>query len=179
MVRDVRLAAARVRAGGIVGYATEACFGLGCDPRRVPSLRRLLRLKRRVPGKGLILLACDERALARYAVSLPGVARASWPGPHTWLVGANRKTLALVRGRHTKVAVRITAHRQARALAQACGGAIVSTSANRAGERPVKSARELARRFGTTLDAILIGRTGGGARPTSIRDAESGRYLRR
>ncbi len=177
--RDPAVVARIVRAGGVVGYAVEACFGLGCDPRNMTAVRRLLRLKRRPAAKGLIVLACDLKALRPYARDLPPQARATWPGPHTWLVEANPMLSTSVRGHHREVAVRVTAHRQAARLARLCGGALISTSANRARERPARSHRELCRRMGRGLDAVLAGRIGGLARPTPIRDARSGRLVRR
>ena len=175
---NVQAVGAVVRRGGIVGYAVEACFGLGCDPRNRRALTRLLRLKRRPAAKGLILLAGSEHALLRYAKELPACACATWPGAHTWLVLARPGLSALVRGQHAEVAVRVTAHTQAARLARFAGGAIISTSANRAHERPARSYRELGRRFGHGLDAILIGRTGTLPRPTPIRDARTGGYVR-
>ncbi|MHB1513542.1 MAG: L-threonylcarbamoyladenylate synthase [Acidiferrobacter sp.] len=177
--RDPAAVARIVRAGGVVGYAVEACFGLGCDPHNMGAVRRLLRLKRRPAAKGLIVLAYDPKALRPYARDLPPQARATWPGPHTWLVEANPMLSTAVRGHHSEVAVRVTAHRQAAQLARLCGGALISTSANRARERPARSHRELCRRMGRGLDAVLAGRIGHLARPTPIRDARSGRLVRR
>ena len=176
--RDVRAVARIVRAGGVVGYPAEACFGLGCDPRNMAAVRRLLRLKRRPPAKGLIVLAHAAYGLRPYAADLPARARETWPGPHTWLVAARPGLAASVRGRHAEIAVRVTAHRQAARLAGLCGGAVISTSANRAGERPARSDRELRRRMGGALDAILTGRIGRLPRPTPIRDARTGRLVR-
>ncbi|HUW99166.1 MAG TPA: Sua5/YciO/YrdC/YwlC family protein [Acidiferrobacter sp.] len=175
---NVRTVGAIVRRGGVVGYAVEACFGLGCDPRNRRALARLLRLKGRPAAKGLILIAGRERALLRYASELPARACATWPGPHTWLVPAHPRLAAAVRGRHAEVAVRVTAHAQAALLARLSGGAIVSTSANRSRERPARSYRELSRRLGYGLDAILVGRTGALPRPTPIRHAHTGEYTR-
>lgn len=175
---DLAAVARIVRAGGVVGYAVEACFGLGCDPRNTAAVRRLLRIKRRPAAKGLIVLAHDAKALRPYTKDLPAQARATWPGPHTWLVDANPRLSASVRGHHREVAVRVTAHRQAARLARLCGGVLISTSANRARERPARTHRELCRRMGRGLDAVLVGRIGRLARPTPIRDARTGRLVR-
>ena len=48
-------AAAALHAGGVIAYATEAVFGLGCDPADEAALARVLDLKRRPAHKGLIL----------------------------------------------------------------------------------------------------------------------------
>ncbi|MEN8720171.1 MAG: Sua5/YciO/YrdC/YwlC family protein, partial [Oceanococcaceae bacterium] len=55
-------AATAVRRGGVVLYPTEGVWGLGCDPRQPVAARRLMMLKRRDEGKGLILLAAHAQA---------------------------------------------------------------------------------------------------------------------
>ena len=171
--------AARIlKQGGIVAYATEYCFGLGCDPFNRNAVLRLLRLKRRPVKKGLIVLAADTEQLAPYLVDIPPPVAASWPGPHTWLLLPRPGVPGWITGRHNKIAARVTAHAQAAALCQAAGMAIISTSANRAGEVPARSDREVARRFGKQVDCILSGHVGAARRPTPIRDAETGRLIR-
>jgi L-threonylcarbamoyladenylate synthase len=176
--RELRHAARVLRDGGIVAYATEFCFGLGCDPMNRDAVVRLLRLKRRPVHKGLIVLAADPAQLSPYVATIPPPAAASWPGPHTWLVAPKPGVPGWITGRHDTIALRVTAHPQAAALCRAAGIAIVSTSANRAGETPARTAREVARRFGRRLDYILPGRVGDARAPTPIRDAVSGALVR-
>lgn len=45
-------------------------------------------------------------------------------------------------------------------------------------QKPARHYRDLCRRFGRDRDAILLGRRGTRARPTSIRDARSGHTIR-
>lgn len=175
---DLQHAARVLKQGGIVAYATEYCFGLGCDPRNRAAVRKLLRLKHRAWKKGLILIAADLAQLSPYAADLPPHARATWPGPHTWLVTARAQAPHLITGRHARIAVRVTAHAQAAVLCRAAGMAIVSTSANRAGEIPARSDREVRRRFGKSVSYILPGRVGNAPAPTPIRDATTGEFIR-
>ena len=167
-----------LKQGGIVAYATEYCFGLGCDPFNRNAVLRLLRLKHRPMKKGLIVLAADAGQLAPYLNHVPPQAIASWPGPHTWLLIPRSGVPGWVTGRHEKIAARITAHRQAAALCHAAGMAIISTSANRAGESPARTDREAARRFGYLVDYILPGHVGAAPAPTPIRDAVTGKLTR-
>src|SRR5512135_637523 len=104
--RGLQQAARILRQGGIVAYATEYCFGLGCDPRNRDAVLRLLRLKRRSVIKGLIVLAADISQLAPYVADIPPQVLASWPGPHTWLLSARPGVPGWVTGRHDKIAVR-------------------------------------------------------------------------
>ena len=171
--------AARIlKQGGIVAYATEYCFGLGCDPFNRNAVLRLLRLKRRPVKKGLIILATDTAQLAPFLTDILPQVAASWPGPYTWLLISQPGVPGWITGRHEKIAARVTAHAQAAALCHAAGMAIVSTSANRAGESPVRTDREVARRFGKLVDYILPGHVGKALAPTPIRDAETGKLTR-
>jgi L-threonylcarbamoyladenylate synthase len=105
-------------------------------------------------------------------------ARATWPGPHTWVFPRSPATPEWLAGTHSGIALRVTAHPLAAALCQACGHALVSTSANRHGVAPARSAAEVRLAFAGTLGYVLEGATGGLERPTPIRDAISGEVLR-
>ena len=176
--RELQHAARILKQGGIVAYATEYCFGLGCDPLNRHAVLRLLRLKRRPVKKGLIVLAADTEQLAPYLDDIPPPVAASWPGPHTWLLIPRPGVPGWITGRHAKIAARVTAHAQAAALCHAANMAIISTSANRAAEAPARTDREVARRFGKQVDCILSGHVGTAHMPTPIRNAETGQLIR-
>lgn len=177
-------AAAVLRAGGIVAHPTEAVWGLACDPLQEAAVMRLLALKQREPGKGLILAAASPAQLDAFVdwEALPGARRgeiaASWPGPHTWVVPATAAVPAWIRGDHAGVAVRVSAHPPLAALCAAFDGAVVSTSANRAGAPPPRAFEALDHAIAAGVDAVLEGATGGLERPTAIRDALTGTVLR-
>lgn len=171
--------AARIlKQGGIVAYATEYCFGLGCDPMNRAAVIRLLRLKQRPAKKGLIVLAADVSQLTPYVQHIPPEVAASWPGPHTWLLPARSDVPGWITGDHESIALRVTSHPQAAALCRVAGMAIISTSANRTGEAPARTDREVLRRFGKLVDLVLPGQVGGSPAPTPIRDAASGALIR-
>ncbi|MDN5865744.1 MAG: Sua5/YciO/YrdC/YwlC family protein [Gammaproteobacteria bacterium] len=171
-----------LRSGGVIGYPTEGCFGLGCDPRNTAAIRSLLGRKRRSWRQGLILIGAHWGQLAPWvdrSDPLPlARARATWPGPHTWLLPAHPQVSRWLRGEHDTIAVRITAHALAAALCRAFRGAIVSTSANRHGFPPVATAGQLERQFAGGVELVLAGRLGGSPGPTAIHDARTGKMLR-
>jgi len=179
-------AAAVIRDGGVVAYPTEYCFGLGCDPARPRAIKRILCMKRRRASQGLIVVAAGLYQLRPWL--LPSVfrsdsellvkARATWPGPVTWLLPASRRTSRWVRGAHPNVAVRVSAHPTVVGLCQRATTAIISTSANWHGGRELRTAVDVRRRLGTQVDLILGGRCFGAAGPTALGDAVSGRVLR-
>jgi L-threonylcarbamoyladenylate synthase len=183
MNHRLRLAARVIAAGGVVAYPTEAVYGLGCDPWNRVAAMHLLRIKRRDPAKGLILIAADPAQLTPFILPLPpdrmADILASWPGPNTWLLPVHPWTPDWLRGRFDTLAVRVTAHPLAAGLCRACGGAIVSTSANIADRPPARTAFSVRRAFQADgPDLILAGHCGGADRPSTIRDGRSGRVLR-
>ena len=183
---DAALAAAvaALRAGSVIAYPTEAVYGLGCDPLDADAVTRLFALKHRPPTQGVLLIAADFAQVQMY-IDFPRVpadalarARATWPGPHTWVFPRSPATPAWLAGAHQGIALRVTAHAPAAELCGAFGGALVSTSANRHGTPPAHSAAEVRTAFGDELAYILDGPVGELARPTPIRDAISGELLR-
>ena len=168
--------------GGVVAYPTEAVYGLGCDPRDGAAVRRLLALKARPEGKGLILIAAAWSQLEPYVRNLEpermAAIHATWPGPVTWLLPARPETPRWLTGDHATLAVRVTAHPMAAALCRRWGGALVSTSANRASRPPARTALGVRRALQAGLDYLLSGPCGGAARVSSIRDGRTGAVLR-
>lgn len=166
---------------GLIAYATESCFGLGCDPRNAAAVQRLLRIKGRPRHKGLILIAADLAQLRPYLAPLAATTRALlddyWPGPTTLLLPASRRCPHWLTGAHQKIAVRITAHPDALRVCRAAGMALVSTSANRTGQRASKTAAQCAALFGDTV-RVLPGRIGPRKRPSTLIDPLNGRVLR-
>lgn len=173
-------ARARLKAGGVLAYATESCYGLGCDPRNARALRRVIALKGRPNDKGLIVVAADLQQLLPLLAPLTKQQQAQlaqyWPGPTTLLLPASQRVLPLLRGRHRTLAVRVTAHPPTAALCRVLGP-LVSTSANRAGQHALKSARACHAAFAARV-LTLPGRVGRRRKPSTIIDFASGRVLR-
>ena len=168
--------------GGLIAYPTEAIYGIGCDPLDPDAVSRLLQAKRRRPDKGLILLAAGQAQLADFLQPLApewhSSLDATWPGPVTGLVPAAGWVPAGLSGRRETLAVRVTDHPVAAALCRAWGGPLISTSANRSGAPPARTALQARLRLGPELDAIVAGPTGGLRQATEIRDIRTGRILR-
>lgn len=172
-----------LQAGAIVAYPTEAVYGLGCDPLNPAAVHRLLTIKGRALEKGVILVAADYGQLRPFIdetlLSAGRLAeiKASWPGPVTWVLPAAPHVPAWLTGGRDTLAVRITAHAQTAALCRTAGMPLVSTSANRSGHPPARTALQV-RLHCPGADRILSGDTDRRARPSEIRDGRSGKVLR-
>ncbi len=177
----IAAAVAALRAGGVVAYPTEAVYGLGCDPFNRAAFDKLFALKQRPPQQGVLLIASDFSQIENFIDAAPPAiarARATWPGPHTWIFPRSENVPAWLAGTHAGIALRVTAHATASELCRAFGGAIVSTSANRHGAEPARSSADVRSAFGGELAYILDGAVGGLDRPTPIRNAVSGEIIR-
>jgi L-threonylcarbamoyladenylate synthase len=178
----LRLAAHILHRGGIIAYPTESVFGLGCNPLDESAVMRLLALKRRDPAKGVILIAHSYEQLRKYTGPIPADRLAEverhWPGPSTWLLPAAPWVPDWLTGRHSTLAMRVTAHPLASALCREAGMPLVSTSANLSGRPPARTPLQVRLRCGNDFDLLLHGATGGLAQPTPIRNALTGARLR-
>jgi len=142
----------------------------------------LLAAKRRDPDKGLILVADSSASLLPFLA--PGSnaeleqAKATWPGPTTWLLPANPALPWWLRGAHETIAVRVSAHPVTSALCRAYGGPLVSSSANRSGHAAARHAWQARAQLRPWLDMVLAGDLQTPGQPSVIKDVATGATLR-
>jgi L-threonylcarbamoyladenylate synthase len=178
LVRAARI----LRSGGIVAYPTEGVYGIGCLPTELDAVARVLTIKHRSWRKGLALIAATFEQLEALVELPAGAMReqvlATWPGPSTWVLPVRSRQSRLLTGGRQTLAVRVTDHPIARALCARLGSALVSTSANRTRQSPLRTALAVRCKLQTDVDFVLGGALGGLSGPTPIRDGRSGAVLR-
>lgn len=157
-------AAVCLQLGGVIAHATEGVWGLACDPNNTRAVERILAIKGREAAKGMLLIgACAtafDEALAALAEPVRAQVLASWPGHVTWLLPGLAYPQT-VKGGHSTIACRVPDHHQARQIAAAFGGPMVSTSLNRAGGMPVLSFVQATDEFACEVDLVVPGQTSG------------------
>jgi L-threonylcarbamoyladenylate synthase len=173
---------AHLKRGGLIAYPTESCYGLGCDPDNRQAVLRLLKLKQRPQRKGLILIASNYKQVADYLQPLTPAEQTRLQNDGakavTYLMPVKSACPRWLRGEHDTLAIRMTAHSVARNLCRRAGSALVSTSANRSGQRSVKTYAECQRMFGKKV-WVLRGRVGKRKQPSTIRAWVGGRIIRK
>ena len=154
---NIRKAAVIIRLGGVVIYPTDTVYGLGCDPANVDATRRICEIKGRADKP--LPLACSDVETARRIVEFNPIAERLaerfWPGPLTMVLPARVDYPIWVTHGARTLGVRVPDHQVARRLAKLSGGVIVSTSANKSGDPPPKTAQEAAEQIGEEVDLIL------------------------
>jgi len=179
MKLSISRAAETLLGGGVIAYPTEGVFGLGCMPDDLNAVARILRIKNRDPGKGLILIASQVSQLHDWlATEVDEIPPPDPSKPTTWIAKARGNVPSLVRGDHATIAVRITTNPTAAALCSAVDSPIVSTSANFSGARVARNRFVLRRNFGACVDYIVPGDCGPASGPSEIRNLATGRILR-
>ncbi len=160
----VARAAAVLRAGDLLIFPTETLYALGGRALDPVAAARVRAAKGRPPGQPLPLVAADleqARALSsRWPVRADRLAAAFWPGPLTVVVLAADALPPEVTAGTGTVAVRVPGLPFAVSLC-AEAGAIVSTSANRTGERAPVTCDEAVRGVGASATLALDGGPGG------------------
>lgn len=181
MSSDFKQCLAALQQGNVIAYATEAVYGLGCDPDNTVAVQQLLDIKQRPIEKGMIVVAGDLAQLSNWidveavATAYPHVL-ASWPGPYTWLLPCKPETPKCLTGQFDTLAVRVSAHPDIQKLCAALGKGIVSTSANPAGLAPARTAQQAQDYFPDL--SILAGAVNKQAQPSVIRDAKTRNIIR-
>lgn len=155
----IKEAAVVIRAGGVVIYPTETVYGLGCAPQIPEAAKRLCFIKGRA-DKPLPLVCSDMEAAMRIVEFNPVAERLAerfWPGPLMLVLPAKVEYSIWVTHGAKTLGLRVPGHEVSRKLAKLSGGVIVSTSANKSGEKPHTSASGAAEELGEDVDLILDG----------------------
>jgi L-threonylcarbamoyladenylate synthase len=159
--REVRAAAAVLRAGGLVAFPTETVYGLGADASSTGAVGRIFVAKGRPSNHPLIVHLGSPAQLDEWAIDLPAAARlladAFWPGPLTLVVPKSSRVADAVTGGRPTVGLRVPDHPVALALLDAFGGGIAAPSANRFGRVSPTTADDVRRELGERVDVVLDG----------------------
>jgi len=150
-----------VFSGGVIAFRTDTFYGLGADPFNREAVKRIKKLKSREGTKPILIIISDQDQIERFIVerseSFESLAHRFWPGPLTLIGKAAAGLPDEITGRTGTVGVRLPDDADLRALLRACGGALTATSANSSNEDPAKTARDVERYFGSTIDLIVDG----------------------
>ena len=171
--------------GGVIAYPTEAVYGLGCDPKNLEAVKKILDLKQRKKEKGLILIASNFEQLKIYISPLEKTIEKklldSWQEHRdaiTWLVPVDKDISIYLKGQFETLAVRVSHHPVVKALCDKFDGAIISTSANIATQEAARTAEQVKQIFDDKIDYIIDGDTDINAQPSEIRDALTDKIIR-
>ncbi len=126
------MASEAIKRGGTVVYPTETAYGLGADFYSGSAYNKVVAIKGRPADKALPLIVSDinqAASLVKFSSLARELATKYWPGPLTLVLPAT-VTQTTVPAHQGFLAVRVSSHPLASALARIIATPLVSTSAN-------------------------------------------------
>jgi tRNA threonylcarbamoyl adenosine modification protein (Sua5/YciO/YrdC/YwlC family) len=145
-----------LRKDGVIAYPTGTVYGIGCDLTNKKALEKVYKIKGIDRKKPLSFLCPDLSEIARFAFvdnTTYRVLRRLVPGPYTFILEATKEVPRLVLRKRNTVGIRVPDHPVARALLEALGSPIISTSASKNGT-VLSDPEEIEKAF-PALDLVL------------------------
>lgn len=158
---DIREAVRVMQSGGVILYPTDTIWGIGCDACNEDAVRRVFEIKRRAEAKSVISLVDSEVKVEFYVRSVPDVAWQLWEcsdEPLTLVLDGARNLASGVIASDGSVALRVTREAFSRQLCMRMKRAIVSTSANIAGEPAPRCFSEISPEILQAVDYVCLSR---------------------
>ncbi|MEM7439918.1 MAG: L-threonylcarbamoyladenylate synthase [Pseudomonadota bacterium] len=158
--KKIDQAAAILRAGGLVAFATETVYGLGADATDGEAVARIYEAKGRPSFNPLIVHVAGLAAAKEIAVFndvADQLAAAFWPGPLTLILPLKPTSglSSLVTAGLPNVAIRIPALQAARRLITATDRPIAAPSANPSGRVSATTADHVFAGLEGRIDAVI------------------------
>lgn len=158
---DIREAVRVMQSGGVILYPTDTIWGIGCDACNEDAVRRVFEIKRRAEAKSVISLVDSEVKVEFYVRSVPEVAWQLWEcsdEPLTLVLDGARNLASGVIASDGSVALRVTREAFSRQLCMRMKRAVVSTSANIAGEPAPRCFSEISPEILQAVDYVCLSR---------------------
>lgn len=146
-----------LKKGGVIIYPTDTAYAIGCDARDQEAVKAIFEIKGRNQSKALPLIASDI-SMVRQWCELAGqaeeLADKYWPGPLTLVLPVKQEGLSGDVRHEGTVAIRVPGNKIARDLSRECGAPIVSTSANKSGDKNPYSLEEVRASLGEAMEKV-------------------------
>ena len=151
-----------IKSGGLVAFPTETVYGLGANSLNGEAVARIFEAKGRPSFNPLISHVLSAEEADEYGImneQARALAHNFWPGPLTMILPkrAASGVSDLVTAGLDTIALRVPAHKAARALIKACGCPLAAPSANASGQVSPTSPAHVSESLGERVDMILAG----------------------
>lgn len=152
-----------LRHGGIVIYPTDTLYAMGCDALDAKAVEKLCRIKNINPERQMLSVVCSDISQASEYARIDNRAfrmlREYLPGPFTFVLPASTTLPRQFKGRRS-VGIRIPANSIARAMADALGHPLLSSSVSPEDPEDIVSPSALAIEFDGRADLLIDGGAG-------------------
>ncbi len=126
-----------LRQGGLILYPTDTIWGIGCDATNNDAVNKVYNIKKRDPGKSMLILAADTNMVDRYINEFPEIAEELFDNsdtPLTIILPDARNLADGLAADDNSIGIRIPDDPFCQEILRRFRRPIVSTSANLSGE---------------------------------------------
>jgi len=167
--RRVSQVVALLKGGGVLIYPTDTVYALGCDITQARAVEKICRIKGINPKKHNFSIVCaDLSHLAQYTrvISKPvfKMMKKGLPGPFTFILEANTQVPKLLHSQKKTVGIRVPNHGIPRAIVEALGHPILSSSLPHGAEEPIEYSTDpelIFEKYEHEVDLVIDGGLGG------------------
>ncbi|MDJ0810139.1 MAG: L-threonylcarbamoyladenylate synthase [Desulfobacterales bacterium] len=157
-MRLVARVAQILKEGGVVAYATDTVYGIGCDITNKKAIEKVYQLKQRDKKKPFSFMCSDLKNISHYA-KVSNYAYKTMkrllPGPYTFVLEGSREVPKMMLTRRKTAGIRVPDHPLCLALVHALGNPILTTSATMPDGTVFEDASLIHDHFGRRLDVVI------------------------
>lgn len=146
-----------LKQGKIIIYPTDTIWGIGCDATNFRAVEKILKIKNRPSGKGLIILVDSYDKIKDYVKNIPPVTEdviKSAKNPLS-IIFSESKGLAKNISNNGSVCIRVTSNVFCQEVIRKLGRPITSTSANLSGETPPFIYNDISENMKKSVDYVV------------------------
>lgn len=146
-----------LHSGGTILYPTDTIWGIGCDATSEEAVKKIIKVKKRLPGKSQIILLDSPNRLPFYVDNIPLITYdllKNISTPLTIIYPKGKNLAPNVMAEDGSIAIRIADHEFCRELIREFGRPLVSTSANLSGEPAPTGFRDISPEITRNVDYV-------------------------
>ncbi|OGR00930.1 MAG: threonylcarbamoyl-AMP synthase [Deltaproteobacteria bacterium RIFOXYD12_FULL_50_9] len=150
-----------LKKGGVICYPTDTVYGIGCDIFNQKAVKRIYQIKRRPQQKPFSFICSDLKDVSIYG-HISNLAyrimKKHLPGAYTFIVPAAKIVPKIMTTKQKTVGIRVPDNEICRALVEALGNPILTTSAVTGDAEEAQSeAFAIEERLGRLVDLVIDG----------------------
>jgi len=147
-----------LRAGGLIIYPTETCYGVGVDATNPKAVAKLLKYKRRPEGKAISIAVVDGNMAKEYVTTnetAENIYKNLLPGPITVISSSLGKTVSQLEAENHTIGIRIPDYPFTLELIKQFGKPITATSANSSGKKTPYEIQDILNNISTKQSNLI------------------------
>jgi len=156
--RRIQTAVDTLKAGGVIVYPTDTCYGIGVDIFNKEAIERVYAIKGAKKDTPFSFVCADLSNISNYAYVTDFAYRTLkrfLPGPFTFILQGSRQVPKMMLTKRKTVGIRIPNHHVCMAIVKALGNPILSTTAGIRGGEPLADPREIRDAIGKQAEVII------------------------